>query len=129
LLLVFKMLLRRDWLGIVALSVWGAVTWAPTLGSDNRIVAAFLLSTSMIPWAWTLSRFGLVAGIVGTWVFSVTNTPINWNPSLWYGPNMLLGAGLMLTLAVYGFRTALGGRSLFGDNVFGDPDSSGVTSS
>jgi hypothetical protein len=125
LLLLFKATLRRDWLGVMAMACWGGITWAPTFGSDDRIVAAALLSASLIPWVWALSRFGLVAGIVGTWVFTVSPAPIAWNPSLWYGPNMLLDAALILALAAYGCHTALAGRPLFSENLLREGETPG----
>jgi hypothetical protein len=122
LLLLFKAALRRDWLAIVAWAILGGVTWAPTLGSDNKLVAGVVLSAAFVPVFWALCRFGMVATIVATWVFAVTSGPITWDPSLWYGPNMLLGAALILALAVYGLHTALAGRPLVGGGVFGDTD-------
>jgi hypothetical protein len=121
-LLLLKAVLRRDWLAIVAFAALGGVMWAPTMGSDNRIVASAILGAAFIPTMWALCRFGMVATIAATWVVSVTADPITWDPSLWYGPNKLIGAALILTVAAYGFRTALAGRTLFGGNVFGDSD-------
>ena len=119
-LLLFKAALRRDWLVIVAFATLAGITWTPTLGSANRIVATVIFIAAFAPYFWTLCRFGLVAVIVATWVFSVTVGPITWNPSLWYGPNMLLGAALILALAAYGFHTALAGRPLFRGSFFGE---------
>jgi hypothetical protein len=116
-LLLLRAVVRRDWLAVVAFGVLAGVTLAPRLGSD-MVLASVIVSASMVFWFWTLHRFGLLAAVVSTCVFSVTTGPVTWNPSLWYGPNMLLGAALILALAAYGCRTALGGRPLFGRGVF-----------
>jgi hypothetical protein len=84
------------------------------------VLASVIVSASMVTWFWTLHRFGLLAAVVSTCVFTVTIGPVTWNLSLWYGPNMLLGAGLILALAAYGCKTALAGRPLFGRGVFGE---------
>ena len=81
-----------------------------------------ILSAAFIPSIWALCRFGMVATAAATWVVSVTADRITWNPSLWYGPNKLIGAALILALAAYGFGTALAGRTVFGGKVFGDFD-------
>jgi serine/threonine-protein kinase len=118
-LLLLRAVVRRDWLAVVAFGVLAGVTLAPRLGSD-KVLASVIVSASMVTWFWTLHRFGLLAAVVSTCVFTVTTGPVTWNLSLWYGPNMLLGAALILTVAVYGCRTALAGRPLFGRGVFGE---------
>jgi hypothetical protein len=74
---------------------------------------------------WTWVRFGMVAGAVATWVCTVSLGVRTWNPSLWYGPNALVGAALILALAAYGFHTALAGRPLFSRNVLEDSNARG----
>ena len=118
-LLLLRTVVRRDWLAVVAFGVLAGVTLAPRLGSDT-VVASVFVSASMVSWFWTLRRFGLVAAVVSTCVFTAMTGPVTWNLSLWYGPNMLLGAALILALAIYGCRTALAGRPLVARGVFGE---------
>ena len=124
-MLLVKSLVRRDWLTVLASSVIGGITWSHTLGTSYPVLAAVFFVASAVPWMWMWVRFGMVAGVVATWVFAVSTSALTWNPSLWHGPNALVGAGLILVLAAFGCRTALAGRPLFGGKVFGDSGAAG----
>jgi hypothetical protein len=121
-MLLVKALMRRDWLAVLASSVVAGSAWSPTLGPSYPLLAAAFFIASVVPWMWAWVRFGMVAGAVATWVFTVSIGVRTWNPSLWYGPYAVVGATLILALAAYGFHTALAGRPLFTGNVFRDSD-------
>jgi serine/threonine-protein kinase len=60
-------------------------------------------------------RFGLVTMVTAMFVFfSIQYTLFTSNFSAWYAGSMFLTIFLILTLLVYGFRTSLAGKSLFG---------------
>jgi len=119
-LLVFKAVLRRTWLVVLFMAATSGTAWSPTLGPSFPVLAAVFLSTSFIAYFWTVNRFGMLAGVVSAFTFIVSTGSAALNPSLWYGPNFLLGAALFLALAAYGFHTALAGRPLFSENLLRD---------
>jgi serine/threonine-protein kinase len=121
-LLVFKAVLRRTWLVVLFMAATSGTAWSPTLGPSYPVLAAVFMSTSYIAYFWTANRFGMLAAVVTAVTFIVSMGSAGLNPSLWYGPNFLLDAALLLALAAYGFHTALAGRPLFRGNVFGEGD-------
>jgi hypothetical protein len=120
-LLVFKAVLRRTWLVVLFMAATSGTAWSPTLGPSNPVLAAVFLSASFIAYFWTANRFGMLAAVV-TAVTFISTGPAALNPSLWYGPNFLLRAALLLALAAYGFHAALAGRPLFTGNTFREGD-------
>jgi hypothetical protein len=121
-LLVFKALLRRTWLAVLFIAVTGGMAWSRSLGPSDPVLAAVFLSTSYIAWVWTLNRFGMLASVATVVAYVWSTGAASLNPSLWYGPNFLLGAALILALAVYGSHYALAGRPLFRGNPFADEE-------
>jgi len=121
-LLMLKAVVRIRWGAIIAFAAIGSVAWAPALGPSYPLLAFGFMGASFVLWVWMNERFGLLAGAVALWVQGVSASTQTWNPSLWYGPNWLLAAVLILALAVYGFRTTLAGRPLFRGGVFADED-------
>ncbi len=124
-LLVFKAMLRRTWLVVLFMAATSGTAWSPALGPSYPVLAAVFMSTSYIAYFWTANRFGMLAAVVTAFTFIVSTGSAELHPSLWYGPNFVLGAALLLTLAAYGFHTALAGRPLFTGNAFQDRDASG----
>jgi hypothetical protein len=121
-LLLARAVFRRDWLACLSLAVLGGAIWSPTLGPSHPVLAAVIMSTSFIAWFWTFYRFGMLAGAAATVALFVSTGAPTCSPSLWYGPNFLLGAALIVALAAYGFHTALAGRPLFREDAFGEED-------
>ncbi len=121
-LLVFKAVLRRTWLVVLFMAATSGTAWSPTLGPSYPVLAAVFLSTSFIAYFWTASRFGMLAAVVTAVTFIVSTGSAALNPSLWYGPNFLFGAALILALAVYGFHHALAGRPLFRGNLLAEQE-------
>ena len=63
-----------------------------------------------------LFRFGLLSTIVGIFVVSlVANLPITSRLGHWTGTTTLWVMAVVAGVAVWGFWTSLGGRSLVGD--------------
>jgi hypothetical protein len=118
-LLLFKALLPRNWLVVVVWSLLGGLIWWPTLGPSYPLLAITCMSVSFIPSVWAMLRYGMLPVALATWVFIVTTTMATWNPTLWYGPTALANGIVILALAAYGLRTALGGRQVFGEGFPG----------
>src|SRR5262249_58957539 len=86
-------------------------------------VACAILSVGLIIalQALVMARFGLLTAAV----FFVGNalvgmTPLTWDTSAWYFGQGLIGAAVVLALAVYGYVTATAGQRLFAQGFFGD---------
>jgi hypothetical protein len=64
-------------------------------------------------WVFLMKQFGLwafAAALVAQVLLSVA--PLTWDAAAWYFQEGLLGAGVVVALAVYGFVTACGGQQL-----------------
>jgi serine/threonine protein kinase len=122
-LLIFRLLFRRNWAAIVAVhvlftfSVGAAVVsesqglWLTVLmvGSANLIVAVLIR---------LVLKFGLLSLASGLLMMSVMRAAnLTWDFGLWYAGSGLVTMILVLALAVWAFLSSLGGRKLFGDSV------------
>jgi serine/threonine-protein kinase len=116
LLLLFYILLRREWLAAMAvwvlifsaLSLLFAYSWW-SLPGIAIIAASMVLATF---------RFGLLAGMAWQLFFSLTfHYPLTAKFSLWYA-NVTFFCLLVLTaLAAFGCHTSIGGQKLFKRNL------------
>jgi serine/threonine-protein kinase len=87
------------------------------------------LPVALLAWGvalWAAVRFGYVALIV-TVVVSLLAEGLPWTLdfSSWVAPQTMFAWGIMAVLLVYGFMTAVGGKSLFSDPL-SDPVATGV---
>jgi serine/threonine-protein kinase len=116
LLVIFRLLLRRSGLTVVALSLVGLVVAYPGSGSIPAYALGFLFIAS-IGWI-ALLRFGLLAFATMTTVSSwIELMPLTIHPEGWYLGVMLLALVVIAAPALYGFWTAQGGRPLFRDTI------------
>jgi len=119
LLLLFVVILRREWLAVGAL--WIILTMFGTLVGHTTLLG---LSDAMLGAAITLFilyRFGLLAlcatlFFAHLWVFY----PITTDFGAWYARDFVIGAIISLALAVYAFYLSLAGRSVFGGRLLDD---------
>jgi len=119
LLLLFVVLLRREWLGLVLL--WTLMTLLATLVGNPGLS---VLPTAAINTALALLllyRYGLLAlcsaiFVLHLWVFYPVTTELN----AWYAFDFTIGAIICLALASYGFYTSLAGQSLFSGKLLRD---------
>jgi hypothetical protein len=118
LLFLTRVIFRRNWL---ATGITGVVAVAVTLTQPN-IFVDFLSQTIFAGLAiFLLIRFGLFA--VAMYMFPyylLTNMPINLGPSHWYTGRSLFLLLFIVALVLYGFRTALAGRPVFGNLAVDD---------
>ena len=113
-LLLLRIMLRSVWLaalGFVMLNtvLIGLAEAEPTYSTWLGMALALALC------AWVLVRFGLLANVTATVVFTVLYLPVTTDSFAFYFGNGLLVMGLVLVLALYGSFTSLGGRPLFRD--------------
>ena len=91
---------------IVGLTSWAAVP---------VIIAGGALRT------FVLVRIGLVAAIVDAFVWTLfTSSPMTLQTSAWYLSAGYVSLGIIGAIAVYGFKTALGGRPVLDGAAIAD---------
>jgi hypothetical protein len=108
-------LLRRPWLAyataVVLVAVMSAAAQAPLPTALNGLTTAVLV-------IFLLTRFGLLAFVVGINFSYWYAFPLTTDSSSWYFPSSLLTMLIFAAIAVYGFVVAIGGQALFKDPVF-----------
>jgi serine/threonine-protein kinase len=116
-LTLLRMVLRRDWLASLA---WVAIMAAPIAGEGPTIgwVAGAIRSLTMLV---VLRRGGLLSlAVTLIFMFTLIEVPITLDLGAWYAPRALPVVAVLLGLALYGFRTALGGKPVFGASLLDD---------
>jgi len=114
LFLLFRALLRNTWLtaaALIPLVVFAVIVTAP----PGYAAIAFLFS---LPVLWVMIRFGVLPCVLMLLVASTTsNWPLTSDFSAWYADKGLIVVALVLALAVWSFRNALGGRKVLRDDL------------
>ena len=103
-LTLLRMVLRRDWLASL---VWAALLAAPIVGEGRAIgwVAGGFRALILLL---VLRRGGLLSLAVALfYMFSLIEVPITLDVAAWYAPRALPVVGVLVALALYGFRTSL----------------------
>jgi len=116
-LVLFRVILRRPWLATLAvLVVFGVLsTLEPRTFAPSSLTGAIMNAVSLT----VLIRFGVVALITTTFTLNIlTLSSITSDLGAWYAGYGLVGLVLLVALALYGFRTSLAGRPLFGQGLF-----------
>ncbi|PWU02000.1 MAG: hypothetical protein C5B51_21710 [Terriglobia bacterium] len=110
-LFVLRVVLRKQWIAVL---VFTAVFIATSkLDSANLPVQILYLAFFGAVWVTVLLRFGLLATIIADAARSfLTEIPHTSDISAWYGTTLVIPLVLIALVAVYGFRTSLGGRRL-----------------
>jgi serine/threonine-protein kinase len=109
LLFLFKLVLRRDWLTAVAFV--GLFSLRAALGTNPWFDVPLLLALNSIA-VFVMVRFGLL-GFAG-WALGQSvaeRIPLTFDFGAWYGGPSLFAMALVLGLAAFNFRTAVGGRN------------------
>jgi serine/threonine-protein kinase len=119
---ILRLLLKRQWLAFIAFVILVVIPGLLVRSPGHSWLAhasdlAFeVLQFSVFIFA--LIRFGLVAAIaaqiIGPLLF---NIPLTFDVSVWYSNATFVVLGFMGAMAIYGFHTALAGRSLFKDEL------------
>jgi hypothetical protein len=100
--------------------------WRVFVGPNVKISSLSPLA-AIIPFLYFLSltisitRLGLLAGISFFFVFGLEiEAPLTFDFSRWYAPYSAATLVLVLLLALFAFKTALGSRKLFRTDLFED---------
>jgi hypothetical protein len=118
LLFLVRFIVRRNWL---AIGITGLVITASNLSSLNVFVDLPITAIQTVLLLFVLIRFGLLALVVTTLSnFLISLTPITLRLSDWYAGRSLFALLFVVGLALYGFRTALASRSVFGSLAVDD---------
>jgi len=116
-LFLLRVLLRNQW---VAAAVFAAVFTVPNIGAgDVPWLGATISFLFLFGIAVLVLRWGLVAAATLLLVASLMSAPEIAQPSAWYAGDSILMLAAAAALAVWGFKTSLGGRSLWGADLFG----------
>jgi hypothetical protein len=112
LLFAARLFLSKTWLvvGVIWLIAVGL-----GLGGENPALEIPGALISGAVFAYGVVRIGpLAIGAMWFTVFHLTNAPLRAGLSTWYAPYALAAWALLIGLAVWSFRTSLGGRPAFG---------------
>jgi hypothetical protein len=121
---LFTLVLRRDWLGWVALVVFYEALCLVYANFPSFLTTACVFCFVALMWglvAFIMARFGLLASValLFTW-YVLRHTLLTWDVSAWYFWPGLVAPAVLLTLAAYGYFTATAGQRLFAHGFFGD---------
>lgn len=111
LLLLFVIVMRSEWLALVAL--WLLMTVLTTLISQGSLIMVpfFALWAFLVLFA--LKRYGLLAAISALFFAHLAIFyPITTELTAWYATDFTIALVICLALAAYGFYTSLGGQKL-----------------
>ncbi|MDH3628441.1 MAG: protein kinase [Acidobacteriota bacterium] len=120
-LLLFRLLLRRDWAAVSALMILfviGPIVSMPDGTPPSLLVWAVLaMMTLMATLSLLMLRIGLVAGIAMMSVFMLSTFPVSLDTSRWYAGAAVLPLAIWVAIALWAFYAALAGRKIFGDSL------------
>jgi len=98
--------------GVVALAL---IVIGISLSGQNLKIEVSLMTIVAILWVTCLMRVGLLALFVARFVqFTLLDGVVTSDLTRWYAWRGLVELGLVLAIALYGFKVSLGGRSMFG---------------
>ena len=112
-LVVGRLLFRRDWAAWLAIVILSIPLHLPTI--EGLPPAAAIVEAALwgLVVAAMLYRFGLLALVISLSVsFALTNAPLTLDPSRWYFWQGAFVVALVLGLAIWGFRNVLGKQAL-----------------
>lgn len=117
LLLLFVVLLRREWLAWTAL--WLLLMILTTLVTRTNPVMIPFPALCAFLGVFVLYRFGLLAAMSAFVVYHLlVFYPMTTELSAWYARDFLAGAALTIAVVAYAFYVSLGEQKLLGERVF-----------
>jgi len=112
LLFVLRVLLRKEWVAMIAVTAIIASLSIAQAGAGWQWLDVLFAVAGVMVMATAVLRFGLIAAIVGYAIGDILDLPHTLDFSAWYAGTVAVPLLLLALLAVYGFRTSLGGRRL-----------------
>ncbi|HEV3332235.1 MAG TPA: serine/threonine-protein kinase [Bryobacteraceae bacterium] len=110
LLFVLRVVLRKEWLAVAAVvAIIVAVTIAQ-IGVQWWYLPFTVAAATVL--AVVVLRFGLIAAILSSAIQDILQLPHTLDLAAWYAGATAVPLLLLALLAIYGFRTSLGGRRL-----------------
>jgi hypothetical protein len=106
-LFLLRVLLRRDWLAVLAVVLVFTAGQAST--AEARWIVFPIYFLSFVLYFVVLIRVGLVSGALAITVINVLlDFPVTFQTSAWYSGAGYAAAAFIVGLALFGFRTSLG---------------------
>jgi hypothetical protein len=116
LLLLCRVVVRKMWLAVPACMIISCVSGGVSSTNPALDIAANLCGVAV--GLLVIFRFGLLPfAISGLVVATLALGPLTFDTSAWYAGNTLVVLLIVGGLALYGFRTSLGGRPAFGGGM------------
>jgi hypothetical protein len=113
-LAAFTLALRRRWLAGLALYLIQLVGFFFAAQGNRSIIASSFIIAAI--WTVVIVRYGFLAIAAAQAVFNLMfSIPNSLDLSAWYAPSMAVPIVATIALALYGFRTALGGQRALPD--------------
>jgi serine/threonine-protein kinase len=118
LLFVLRVTVRSEW---IAFPLFVLLVGITRVGGIRSWAAAPVLVAGGALRTFVLVRIGLVAALVDSFVFTLLlSNPITLQSSAWYSSAGYVALGIVAAIAVYGFKTALGGRPVLDGAAIAD---------
>ena len=110
-ILTLKAVLRKEWLtAVVFCLLWGGVAGFTSYYFQVDFPFFILIYALFVG---MLIRFGLLCNVIGNFCYTLIATaPVTMDLSAWYSFSSVFPLLLVLAVAIYGFRTTMGGRSI-----------------
>jgi serine/threonine-protein kinase len=109
-LFLLRLLLRKEWITAISFVLLLGVVF--NLSSTTPAADWPLGLLSFAVTATALLRFGMLAGIVTAAVAQISTLCGLFDPSAWYAGMAVIPYVVVLAIAIYGFKTSLGGQKL-----------------
>jgi serine/threonine-protein kinase len=110
---LLRVALRNDWGALVLWTIVFPLMFSPILGSETPWVIAPIILVSNIAGFMLLKRVGLGAFLTTLFVSSLLHDfPLTFHASAWYAGYGYAALAIVAAIALYGFKTSLGGRPL-----------------
>jgi hypothetical protein len=115
-LLLLRVLLRRQWIAVVAVILFAAGLAVPS--AANPMIFFAFMSVAFGAFLFVLLRFGLLAPVFwAVYMWLANSVVLTLDSSAWYAGRSWFTLLLFAALAAYGFWISLAGRPLMKSDV------------
>ena len=122
LLVLLRFVVRRQWAVYALIAGFMLVVFLSAPAGTSPAVAFQVILPLAVVGAqlWALLRLGMLAMVAGQFSLMVLRiSPLTTDLSAWYATDALLAMAIVLAVAIYGFRTTLGSRRIWRDELAG----------